>query len=40
VREIETVAVRLKAESFNFRDALDALVVQVIFKRHVLVPQV
>ena len=34
VREIETVAVRLKAERFDFRDAADALLVQLVFKRH------
>ena len=33
MREIETMAVRLEAESFDFGDALDALAVQVVFKR-------
>jgi len=33
VRKIETVSVRLEAESFDFGDALDALVVQVVFER-------
>jgi hypothetical protein len=40
MREIKTVAVRVKAERFDFGNALDALVVQIVFERHVFVPQV
>ena len=34
MREIEAVAIRLKAKSFDFGDALDALLVQIVFERH------
>ena len=33
MREIETVAVRLETQGFDFGDALDALLVQVVFER-------
>jgi hypothetical protein len=42
MRKIEPVAVRLEAESLDFGNALDTLIVQVVFERQssLLVPQV